>query len=144
ALNARGQFAAVGWAPMANNVVSILGFGAFILLWGSSPAHGINDLSDWTPAKTALLAGTATLGIVVQAALLVVALRRGGFRWRLRLGLHGIGLRTASKVVGWTLGAVLLEQVGVTYLKNVTSAAGELGARLGEAFAGNAAYTNAL
>ncbi|WP_425956754.1 murein biosynthesis integral membrane protein MurJ [Xylanimonas sp. McL0601] len=144
ALNARGQFAAVGWAPMANNVVAALGLGVFIWIWGPAPDHGINDLSAWTPAKTALLGGTATLGIVVQAALLLVALRRGGFRWHLSLGLHGIGLRSASRVVGWTLGAVLLEQVGVTYLKNVTSAAGELGARLGEAFAGNAAYTNAL
>ncbi|HEY0119908.1 MAG TPA: lipid II flippase MurJ [Cellulomonas sp.] len=143
ALSARGQFAAFGWAPAANNVVSIVGFGAFVAIWGSAGSSGA-DVATWTTAKTAVLAGTATLGIVVQALLLVVALRRGGFHWKLRLGLHGLGLRTAGKVVGWTLGAVALEQVGVAYMKNVTSAAGAVATATGALAAGNAAYTNAL
>lgn len=143
ALSARGQFAAFGWAPAANNVVSIVGFGAFVAIWGSAGSSG-PDVATWTTAKTVVLAGTATLGIVVQALLLVVALRRGGFRWTLRLGLHGLGLRTAGKVVGWTLGAVALEQVGVAYMKNVTSAAGAVATATGALAAGNAAYTNAL
>lgn len=142
ALSARGQFGAIGWAPVANNIVSIAGFGAFVAIWGKAGSSGPN-LHAWTTGQTVLLAGTATLGIVVQGLLLVVALRRGGFHWRLRLGLHGLGLRTAGKVVGWTLGAVALEQVGVAYLKNVTSAAGAVVTAAGPA-AGNAAFTNAL
>ncbi len=142
ALSARGQFAAIGWAPVANNIVSIAGFGAFVAIWGVAPKNG-PSLVGWTTGQTVLLAGTATLGIVIQALLLVVALRRGGFHWSLRLGLHGLGLRTAGKVVGWTLGAVALEQVGVAYLKNFTSAAGAAMTAGGLA-AGNAAFTNAL
>ncbi|MFP3714800.1 murein biosynthesis integral membrane protein MurJ [Puerhibacterium sp. TATVAM-FAB25] len=141
-LNARGRFGAYGWAPVANNVVSVVGFGAFILLYGSAPDGGINDVGGWSTGQTVLLAGTATLGIAAQAAILVGALRRAGFRWRFRLGLRGIGLRTAGKVVGWTIGAVVLEQVGVTFLKNVTSAAS--GAAEAADVAGNAAYTNAM
>jgi putative peptidoglycan lipid II flippase len=149
-LNARGQFGAYGWAPVANNVVSVLGFGAFILLYGSAPDSGICDVGGWTVDRTILLAGTATLGIAAQAAILVGALHRSGFRWRFRLGLRGIGLRTAGRVVGWTIGAVVLEQVGVAFLKNVTSAAGQAGTvaagcgSVVEVAAGNAAYTNAM
>ena len=143
-LNAQGKFGAYGVAPVANNVVSLLGFGAFLLVWGAAPDRGISDLSQWSTAQTAVLAGTATLGIAAQALVLVVALRRSGFRWRFRLGLRGIGLRAAGSVVGWTIGAVALEQVGVLFLTNVLGAAGRAGTSLDEAFAGNAAYTNAM
>ncbi len=161
-LNARGRFAAYGWAPVANNVVSIIGFGLFVIVYGRAGENGIVDISGWTTQQTALLAGTATLGIAAQALLLIVPLYRSGFRWRFRLGLRGIGLRSAGKVVGWTLGAVALEQVGTFFITNYTSAAdgltadcvaaaqGLAGAARDAALAacpvvaGNAAYSNAL
>ncbi|WP_407319918.1 lipid II flippase MurJ [Isoptericola halotolerans] len=143
-LSAHGRFAAYGWAPVANNVVSLIGFGAFLLLFGDAPAEGITDVGGWTTLQTVLLAGTATLGIAAQSLILVPALRRAGFRWGFRLGLRGIGLRSAGKVVGWTVGAVLLEQLGVIYLTNVVGAAGQSGVAAGEVAAGNAAYTNAM
>ncbi|MDQ2624441.1 MAG: murein biosynthesis protein MurJ, partial [Actinomycetota bacterium] len=142
-LSARGQFGAFGWAPVANNIISIIGFGAFVWTWGSARTE-LPELAAWTGGQTALLAGTATLGIVVQALILVVALRRGGFPWRLRFGLRGIGLRTASRVVGWTLGAVALEQVGVLYLRNVMAAAGADATAAGSVAAGNATYSSVL
>jgi putative peptidoglycan lipid II flippase len=139
-LNARGQFAATGWAPMANNIVCVIGFGAFLAIWGGfDPANPL-EVATWTSPQTALLAGTATLGIAAQVAVLLVALRRGRFRWTLRFGVRGIGLRSAGKVVGWTLAAVGLEQLGLIYLKNITSAAGESGPGI----AGNAIFSNAL
>lgn len=142
-LSARGQFGAFGWAPVANNIISIAGFGAFVWLWGSARTE-LPGLEGWTTTQTVVLAGTATLGIVVQALILVVALRRGGFPWRLRLGVRGIGLRTASRVVGWTLGAVALEQVGVTYLRNVMAAAGAEATAGGSVAAGPATYSSVL
>ncbi|ACZ32364.1 virulence factor MVIN family protein [Xylanimonas cellulosilytica DSM 15894] len=161
-LNARGRFAAFGWAPVANNVVSIIGFGLFVILWGRAPEGGITDVSGWTTTQTVVLAGTATLGIAAQALLLIVPLYRSGFRWHFRLGLRGIGLRSAGKVVGWTLGAVGLEQVGTFFLTNYTSAADQAAAECVAAahqlaaaaqqaavaacpvIAGNAAYSQAL
>src|SRR5690606_28579080 len=115
----------------------------FVWTWGSARTE-LPELAAWTGGQTALLAGTATLGIVVQALILVVALRRGGFPWRLRLGVRGIGLRTASRVVGWTLGAVALEQVGVLYLRNVMAAAGADATAAGSVAAGNATYSSVL
>jgi putative peptidoglycan lipid II flippase len=142
-LNARGQFAATGWAPVANNVISIAGFGAFIAMFGRATGP-IDDLTTWVTHMTMLLGATATLGIIAQAAIVFWALRRGGFRWKLEWGLHGIGLRSASRVVGWTIAAVALEQAGLVFLRNVTSAAGQHAAAVGSMAAGPAAFTNAM
>lgn len=143
-LNARGRFGAYGVAPVANNVVSVLGFGAFLLVWGTAPDRGFTDLATWTTPQTVLLAGTATLGIAAQALVLVVALRRSGFAWRFRLGFRGIGLRAAGNVVGWTLGAVVLEQLGILFLTNVLGRGARAVEATGEIAAGNMAYTQAM
>lgn len=142
-LNAREQFGPFMWAPVANNVVSVIGFGIFLLAFGTAPELGINDLSQWDAPRTILLAATATLGIVAQALVLLVPLLRSGFRWHFRLGLRGIGLRSAGAVAVWTLAAVVLEQAGILYLTRVASEAGAASTRL-EAVAGNASYTQAL
>jgi putative peptidoglycan lipid II flippase len=139
-LNAREQFGPFMWAPVANNVVSVIGFGVFLLVFGTASEGGINDLAEWDTPRTILLAGTATLGIVAQALVLLVPLLRSGFRWNFRFGLRGIGLRTAGAVALWTLAAVLLEQAGILYLTRVTSEAGAASA----AIAGNGSYTQAL
>jgi hypothetical protein len=47
-LNAKGRFGAYMWAPVANNVVAILGLAAFIVIYGPSGA-GRHDLNSWHP-----------------------------------------------------------------------------------------------
>ncbi|MFD6090999.1 murein biosynthesis integral membrane protein MurJ [Oerskovia sp. NPDC060338] len=167
-LNARGQFGPFMWAPVVNNVVSIVGFLAFIVIYGPYATGAVEDLGTWDGAKIALLAGTATLGVASQALILILPLWRSGFRWHFRLGLHGIGLRSAGQVAIWTFGAVILEQIGVLFTTQFASSApaaalrqtfgdyasdpAALGMVTGvvtgapEAFsvAGNAAYTQAL
>ncbi len=167
-LNARGQFGPFMWAPVVNNVVSIVGFVAFIVIYGPYATGAVEDLGTWDGAKIALLAGTATLGVASQALILILPLWRSGFRWHFRLGLHGIGLRSAGQVAIWTFGAVILEQIGVLFTTQFASSApaaalrqtfgdyasepAALGMVTGvvtgapEAFAvaGNAAYTQAL
>lgn len=142
-LNAREQFGPFMWAPVANNVVSVIGFGVFLLVFGTSPELGINDLSQWDTPRTILLAATATLGIAAQALVLLVPLLRSGFRWHFRLGFRGIGLRSAGSVAMWTFAAVVLEQAGVAYLTRVSAEAGAASTPL-EAVAGNGSYTQAL
>jgi putative peptidoglycan lipid II flippase len=142
-LNAREQFGPFMWAPVANNVVSVIGFGIFLVVFGTAPERGITDLSEWDTPRTILLAATATLGIVAQALVLLVPLLRSGFRWHLRFGLRGIGLRAAGSVALWTFAAVVLEQAGILYLTRVSSEAGAASTPL-EAVAGNGSYTQAL
>ncbi len=167
-LNARGQFGPFMWAPVVNNIVSIVGFGAFIAIYGPYATGAADDLGTWDGTKIAVLAGTATLGVAAQALILIVPLWRAGFRWHFRLGLRGIGLRSAGQVAIWTFGAVMLEQIGVLFTTQFASSAPAAALRqtfgayaddplatgvvtgvvtgAPEAFAvaGNAAYTQAL
>lgn len=118
-LNARGSFGPFTWAPVANNVVAIAGLLVFIAVTGG----GVQPLESWTPGRIALLAGTATLGVATQALVLVPAMRRAGIGFRIRWGLRGFGLRTASRVAGWTFAAVLVQALGFVVISRVTTTA---------------------
>jgi putative peptidoglycan lipid II flippase len=143
-LNARERFGPYMWAPVANNVVAIVGLVAFLLLFGrhADAESTVSLASTWGSGKIALLAGVATLGIVAQAVVLIRPLIRSGYRWRFQWsGPHG-ELDGVKKVAGWTLAAVLVEQVGVAWCSRIASAApATQGAH---DVASNAAYTNAL
>ncbi|MEJ2579286.1 MAG: lipid II flippase MurJ, partial [Kineosporiaceae bacterium] len=82
----------------------------------------------------ALLAATTTLGVVVQALVLVPVLHRNGFRWRPRWGLRGVGMRTAGRVAGWTFSAVAVQQLAFVLTSKVINAgarsAADAGARV--------------
>jgi putative peptidoglycan lipid II flippase len=105
-LNARRVYGPYTWAPIVNNVVSIAGFLAFIWLFG--PAGGSTV---WTPVMVAVLAGTATLGIVIQTAILFVFWRRTGLHIRPDFVWRGVGLGQIGKLAGWTFLMVLAGQL---------------------------------
>lgn len=109
-LNARGSFGPYMWAPVVNNVVSIAGLAVFIGLHGSADPEA--GLASMTSGQVALLGGTATAGVVAQALVLLVPLRRLGFRWRPRFGVRGVGLRSAGTVALWTFAGILVSQAG--------------------------------
>ncbi|MGO1315910.1 MAG: murein biosynthesis integral membrane protein MurJ [Cellulomonadaceae bacterium] len=144
-LNARKQFGPFMWAPALNNIVSIAGFALFIAVFGHYAVGGpADDLSTWTGPKIALLAGTATLGIVSQALILVWPLLRSGFRFRLLLDPRGVGLRSAGKVAAWTLASVVIDQLGVVATTRIASSAPIVDGTSDLTIAGNAAYSQAL
>lgn len=118
-LNARGSFGPYMWAPVVNNVVAIAGLLTFAALFGSgATAHPVGS---WTPAKIAVLAGTATLGVATQALVLLVPLRRSGFRFTPRRGWRGMGLGSARRVASWTFAAVLVGQAGFLLVTNAAA-----------------------
>ena len=127
-LNAFGRFGAYGWAPVANNVVAITGLVVFLVLWGQQPyAH------TWTPTMIWVLAGSATLGIAVQSAILIPALHKTGFRWRFRWGLRGHGFGQLGRFTSLTFLALLIAQGGgllimkvATYIRD-SAVAGDAG-----------------
>ncbi|GAA1147339.1 MULTISPECIES: murein biosynthesis integral membrane protein MurJ [Microbacterium] len=106
-LNAKRVFGPYTWAPIANNIVSIAGFLIFIALFGGDRNH----VDMWNPTMIALLAGTATLGIALQAALLLVSWRRTGLRLRADFQWRGVGLRGVGTLAGWTFLMVIAGQV---------------------------------
>lgn len=109
-LNAHGRFAAYMWAPVANNLVQILTIGTFIVLFGAY-GGGNDQLATWTTPQTVLLAGGATLGIVVQAVVLFWPLRRIGLGLRPDFSWRGMGLRHVGKLAAWTLGSMMVGNI---------------------------------
>ncbi|KAA9106271.1 murein biosynthesis integral membrane protein MurJ [Microbacterium rhizomatis] len=118
-LNARRIFTPFTWAPIVNNFVSIAGFVLFIVLFGSDRS----GLEGWTPEMVTVLGGTATVGIVVQAGVLMLFWRRTGihvrpdFRWR------GVGLNQIGRLAGWTFLMVIAGQLAGLVQSRVVSAA---------------------
>lgn len=117
-LNARRIFGPYAWSPIVNNVVSIVGFGVFILLFGT-----YEDATGWTPTMIALMGGTATLGIVVQAGILFLFWRRAGLQVRPDFRWRGIGLRDIGRLAGWTFLMVVAGQIAGAVQANIVSAA---------------------
>jgi putative peptidoglycan lipid II flippase len=140
-LNARGSFGPYMWAPVLNNVVAIGGVGCFVAVAGAEPAG--RPIADWGPGLITLFAGTATLGVVSQALVLIPVLRRSGFAFTFRWGFRGVGLGTASRVAGWTFAAVLVAQVGYVVASRTVNTGGVEAALAGQQGAGRAVYDNA-
>ena len=143
-LNARGSFGPYMWAPVVNNVVSIVGFGLFIALFQGVKRNGVIQADSLSTGQATLLAVSATLGVIAQAAVLIPSLRRAGVRYRPRWGLRGSGLGVAGHVATWTLAGLAIGQLGYIVGSNVSSAApnaavADLGVAAGSV-AGNNAY----
>jgi putative peptidoglycan lipid II flippase len=115
-LNVRGHFAAPMWAPILNNLVVIATCGVFILVFGT--AKGLSP-GDMTPGQIVLIGGGTLLGMIVQAAGLLPALRKVGFTWNWRWDPRGLGLGEISRLAGWMLCYVAANQVAVFLVANL-------------------------
>ncbi|MFS0866004.1 murein biosynthesis integral membrane protein MurJ [Microbacterium sp. 179-B 1A2 NHS] len=123
-LNARRIFGPYAWSPIANNLVSIAGFSVFIAMFGT-----YESAKGWTPAMVALMGGTATAGIVVQAGILFLFWRRAGLHVRPDFRWHGIGLRDIGRLAGWTFLMVVAGQIaGAVQVHIVGLASGDAAA----------------
>ncbi|MGC5018846.1 murein biosynthesis integral membrane protein MurJ [Micromonospora sp. DT47] len=121
-LNTRGHFAAPMWAPILNNLVVIGIFGLYILVYGAE-ALKPGELSR---GQILLVGGGTLLGVAVQAAGLLPALRKVGFRWKWRFDFRELGLRELAKLGAWMFCYVAVNQLGLFVVVNLlTRAAGE-------------------
>ncbi|MET1044970.1 MAG: murein biosynthesis integral membrane protein MurJ [Microbacteriaceae bacterium] len=122
-LNARHVFGPFTWAPALNNIVAIAGIVSFALLYGTDPAH--RSVDSWTPQQVALIAGSATLGIAVQALVLFLFWRKAGLRFRPDFRWRGMGLRQTGKTASWIFGMILITQIaGIVQTRVASIAAG--------------------
>lgn len=104
-LNARGRFGPMMFAPIANNIVAIAVFAAFIVVSDADTPAEITD------GQIALLGLGSTAGIALQSLCLLPVLRRAGFRLRLRFDFRGGGLGKSGRLASWTIGFVLVNQL---------------------------------
>ncbi len=110
-LNSRSAFGPFMWAPVLNNIVSLAGLVGLVLVFGADPT-GSRAVEDWSEGQIAMLAGTATAGVASQALILFVAWKRIGMSLSLNFQWRGFGLRPALKAASWSLGMVLVTQIG--------------------------------
>lgn len=119
-LNAKGRFWPYAWTPVVNNVVLaavLIGFRVAFGEVASQPA------SAWTPSMVVLLAGGATLGIVIQTVALIIAFRKAGLKIRPDFHWRDAGLSRFGKLAAWTFGATLVSQAAGIFESNVLSLA---------------------
>jgi putative peptidoglycan lipid II flippase len=121
--NARGSFAPLMWAPIANNLVVIAVFSGVLILQNSISISTITD------AQVQLLGWGTTLGIVIQALILVPVVLRSGIKLKLRFGVAGLG--KSFTLAGWTLIYVLISQLGYLVTVNVATTAAVQSSREG-------------
>ncbi|MCP2301268.1 murein biosynthesis integral membrane protein MurJ [Actinokineospora globicatena] len=117
-LQAKHVFGPTAWAPVVNNVVILATLVAFWLMPGEI---SLDPVRMGDPKLLVLGLGT-TLGIVVQAAVLVPALRRSGFRFRWTWGIDA-RLREFGGLALWILGYVGISQIGMVITQRVLTAA---------------------
>ena len=110
-LNSRSAFGPFMWAPVLNNIVSIAGLVAFIIIFGADPT-GERAVELWGADRIALLAGSATFGVAAQAFILLWSWKRLGLNLTLNFRWRGFGLRPALKAASWSLAMVLVTQIG--------------------------------
>jgi putative peptidoglycan lipid II flippase len=108
-LNTQGKFAVPMFVPIANNLVVIA-----ILVWFHAlvPNPSLATIDAHHTALLLLAVGT-TLGVVVQAALLVPSLLRSDLRVRFRWQPRHEAMRQITRLAGWTFGIVLSNQVAL-------------------------------
>jgi putative peptidoglycan lipid II flippase len=132
-LNARDKFGPMMWAPIANNVVSIIVLLVFWAVFADTDTRAA-----FTDGQVLLLGLGSTLGIVVQAAVLIPFLRAGGYRFRPRWDFRHTGLGKTFRLAKWTLGFVLVSQAAYVVVSRLAT-----GATVGGRGAGLLAYANA-
>jgi putative peptidoglycan lipid II flippase len=121
--NARGSFAPLMWAPIANNLVVILVFSAFLLKW---PTVNVDSITD---TQIQILGWGTTAGIIIQALILIPVVKRSGIRIRPKWGVAGLG--KSFSLAGWTLVYVLISQIGYLITVNVATTAAVQSAKAG-------------
>ena len=142
-LNAKGSFGPYMWAPVVNNVVGIAGIFVFWRVLGTE-TDWAGDPSVWTGEPVVLLAGISTLGIVVQALILLIPLRRTGFKMRPVWGIRGHGLGEVSRTAIWAFSALCVAQLGFLAISNIAAAANGYASKHQVTIATTTAYNTAF
>jgi putative peptidoglycan lipid II flippase len=120
-LNTRGRFGPPMFTPVLNNVVVIATGLLFILVAGADRG----DAATVTGGEIALLTVGTTLGVVMMTLALLPALRSTGFRWRWRWDWRNPRLRAASRLGGWVLLYVAVNQVGFAVVVRLAREVGD-------------------
>jgi putative peptidoglycan lipid II flippase len=132
-LNARGSFGPMMWAPIANNVISVLVLGVY--LWSFGPVRDLcgaaggpaalagpgSTVGGYTGTQELLLGLGSTAGIAAQLLILLPFLKRAGFTFRPRFDFRGTGLGHTLRLGVWTVLFVVVNQIAYTVVVRIAS-----------------------
>nr|WP_155821121.1 murein biosynthesis integral membrane protein MurJ [Gordonia hirsuta] len=121
-LNMKNVFKPGAWAPVLNNIVQIVTLVLYFLMPGDIT---INPLAMSSPKLLVLGVGT-TLGVVVQAAILLPYLKRAGIRLRIQWGIDARLRRFGNMAVAIVF-YVLILQIGLVVTYRIAAAATDSG-----------------
>ncbi len=107
-LNSRQRFGPMMWAPIVNNLVALAALVLYAVVFGVAEPGAAGGFST---GEVWLLGVGSTLGIVVQALVLVPYLRQVGFRYRPRFDFRGVGLGHTLRLGAWTLAFIVVNQI---------------------------------
>ncbi|WP_196810991.1 murein biosynthesis integral membrane protein MurJ [Arthrobacter sp. 35W] len=121
-LNAHNSFAAYAWAPVVNNIVAIGGLLAFIAVSGTAKNADIT-VDSWTTGQTLLLAGTATLGIVIQSLVLIWPVKKLGLKLKPTFGFRGTGLGATGRIATWSMATMIVGNLSFLLIGKIATIA---------------------
>jgi len=107
------------WAPIANNVISILVLVVYLVWFG--PVPSADQCTAFTGTQQLVLGLGATLGIIVQTLVLLPYLKAAGVRFRARYDFRHTGLAHTLRLGVWTVLFVIVNQVAYTVVVRLAS-----------------------
>jgi putative peptidoglycan lipid II flippase len=147
-LNSRERFGAPMWVPIINNLVVITVGAVFFLVYTREATADADGFMFMDPDRISagmllLLGGGTTAGVVIQVLFLAPALRKAGFRWRLRFDFRALPLADIRRMAAWTLLFVAANQVAVMAVVKIANAASGNAEDGGPFVPGTTVYNNA-
>lgn len=118
-LNSRDKFIVPMFAPIINNLVVIVAGVIFLIEVSGTNALIISDRG------LIFLSVFTTLGIALQALILVPYLIKDGFRYRPRFDFRDSGLSDTSKLAAWTIALVLVNQISYAAVARIAATAND-------------------
>ncbi|HWU33154.1 MAG TPA: murein biosynthesis integral membrane protein MurJ [Marmoricola sp.] len=115
-MNSRGSFGPMMWAPIANNVVSVIVLAIYLIAYGSTSTGAYSGSQEF------ILGFGSTLGIAIQFFVLAKYLPKAGFRYRPRWDFRGAGLGHTLRLGIWTVLFVIVNQIAYTVVVRIASA----------------------
>ena len=116
--NAKEKFGPMMWAPIANNLVVIALFAYFLSVTDEISLQTITD------GQVRVLGIGTTLGIALQALILIPTIASSGLKLRFRTDWRGVGLDKAIRLASWMFLFVLISQLGFLVTVNLATRAG--------------------
>jgi putative peptidoglycan lipid II flippase len=132
-LNARDVFIGPMFAPIINNVIVIVTALIFLSFYSSAPTT--DSISSF---GLVLLGAGTTLGVIVQALILIPSLNKHGYGFNPRFKLAGLG--QVGDLALWTIGFVAVNQISFAIIARLTTYANVLATQEGIAATGFTSY----